>query len=235
MINAIEPKFFMLNCKFIAPGFSYEDYLMEILNVSPFFRSKSRDYSEYTAPKTQSNGESDAYATGYELDFKLLINEEVMCGLSKNRPTVNKDYIKQGIIIVNDNKNPTPIPQKNVLCDIMDITEDRIKNRTFLSKTAENFVRNLEKDKNLFLYYPYEYNSDSAYAITSIANMFTRLFKDSLCYRGQQRPNKDTFICFKVNEWFYIFEWVEDTFVYRDKVNELLCPAYKDYKLYSFF
>lgn len=225
----------MINCKFIGKGLSYEDYLIEILNWSGFFRNKAGLYSEYRPPESESNGESDAISDGYEVDFKILINQDVMNGLIKNKPTVDKSYISQGIILVNDNPNPTPIVKKNVLYDIMDITSDEIEQNDFKNDTARNFIKNLKKDKNLFLYYPYEFQGDKIYNVNAFARLFTQLFKIPLEYRTQERPDKDTYICIKVNENFLIFEWVENKFICRDIVNELLCSTYRDYKLYSFF
>lgn len=235
MLQIIDPKYFMLNCKFVGSGLSYEDYLIEVLNWSCFFRSKSQDKSEYVAPKSQDKGEADAYSSEYQIDFKLLVDEEVMRGLNKNKPTVDKKYIKQGIIIVNDNPNPTPIPRKNILAYIMSILNSEIQSGSFSSNTAKHFIENLEKNKNLLLYYPYEYVSNTVYPVQAFSNMLTQVFRIPLTYRKQKCPDKDTFICIKVNESFLIFEWIEDTFVYRDSVNELLCATYRDYKLYSFF
>lgn len=234
-MEIIEPKYFLLNCNFIAPGLSYEDYLLEILNWSEFFRSKSQDRSEYKAPISQDNGEADAYSSEYQIDFKLLVNEEVMRVLNKNRPSVNKEHIKKGIIIINDNPNPTPTPSKNILVDIMNITLDELKSKSFSNATAEHFVKNLEKEKNLFLYYPYEYVTKIAYPVNAFANMLTKVFSIPLCYRKMKYPNMDTFVCIKVNEYFLIFEWVDNDFIYRDRVNESLCTTYTDYRLYSFF
>lgn len=235
MLQVIEPKYFMLNCKFIGTGMSYEDYLLDILNWSSFFRNKSQNHSEYRAPKSQDKGEADAYSSEYQIDFKLLVDEDVMCALSKNRPTVIKEHIKQGIIIVNDNPDPSPVPSRNVFADIMGITLDEIEHNSYSSDTARHFMNNLEKEKNLFLYYPYEFVSDTSYPTNAFANMLTQVFKIPLCYRKQKYSDKDTFVCIKVNEYFLIFEWENDSFVYRDRVNELLCSAYRDYKLYSFF
>lgn len=235
MFQMIEPKYFLLNCKYIGTGLSYEDYLIEILNWSKYFRNKSQDRSEYVAPKSQASGEADAYSSDYQIDFKLLVDEEVMRALNKNRPSVNKEYIKQGVIIVNDNPSPVPVPKKNILSDIMHITIEEIENNCFSSNTAKHFVKNLEKNKNLFLYYPYEYVGEKIYPVNAFGKIFSDIFKTVLCYRSQKYPNKDTFICIKVNEHFLIFEWEDQAFVLKDSVNELLCPSYNDYKLYSFF
>lgn len=235
MLQVIDPKYFMMNCKFVGQGLTYENYLIEILNWSSFFRSKSKDLSEYTAPKKQDNGEADAYSSEYQIDFKLLVNEEVMCSLSKNKPTVDKSHIDQGIIIVNDNPNPIPIAHKNILADIMSISITEVQNRNFLSDTAKHYIENLEKNKNLLLYYPYEYIGDAAYSVTGFSKMLEQVFSTSLSYWKQKYPDKDTFICIKVNEYFLIFEWFDNTCIYRDRVNELLCATYRDFKLYSFF
>lgn len=234
-MQIIEPKYFMLNCKYIGVGLSYEDYLLEILNWSGYFRSKSEDKSEYVAPKTEDHGEADAYSTDYQIDFKLLIDEEMMRGLNKNKPTVNKEFIDKGIIMVQDNPTPTPIPKKNILVDIMRISPEEIASDAYTSETAKHFIKNMEKNKNLFLYYPYEHTCQTPYSVKAFAYLFTQIFKVPLCYRAQKCPDKDTFICVKVNENFLIFEWTDQEFVFVDKVNELLCSAYRDYKLFSFF
>ena len=235
MIQKNAPKYFMLNCKFIAPGLTYENYLLDILNWSRYFRCKSRDRSEYKAPQSQDKGEADAYSSEYAIDFKLLVNEEVMCALSKNKPMVNKAYIKQGVIFVNDNPHPSPIPNKDVLAEIMSITDDEIKNHTFASSTAEHLFSNLEKEKNLFLFYPYEFVSNRICTVAAFAIMLTKVFKRPLSYRKQRYPDKDTYVCIKVNEWFLIFKWEEYGFACCDIINEAVCSTYSDYKLFSFF
>ena len=110
-----------------------------------------------------------------------------------------------------------------------------IASDAYSSETAKHFIKNMEKNKNLFLYYPYEYICQTPYSVKSFAYLFAQIFKVPLCYRSQKCPDKDTFICVKVNENFLIFEWTDQEFVFVDKVNELLCSAYRDYKLFSFF
>lgn len=235
MLETIDPKCFMINCKFIGKGLSYEDYLIEILNWSNFFKSKAGLYSEYRQPESEAHGESDAISDNYEIDFKILINQDVMNGMIKNKPTVDKRYIDQGIIMVNDNPNPTPIPKRNVMYDIMDITSYEIEQESFKNDTAKNFIKNLEKDKNLFLYYPYEFRGDEIYNVNAFAKLFTQFFRIPLEHRTKKRPDKETYLCIKINENFLIFEWFEDHFIYRDTVIEYLCSAYRDYKMFSFF
>ena len=77
-MEIIEPKFFMLKCKYIIPDLSYETYLFDIINFSPFFRSKCSYMEQYIPIEKQSNGEDDAYTSSYQMDFKLLVDEDVM-------------------------------------------------------------------------------------------------------------------------------------------------------------
>ena len=153
-MQIIEPKYFMLNCKYIGVGLSYEDYLLEILNWSGYFRSKSEDKSEYIAPKTEDHGEADAYSTDYQIDFKLLIDEEMMRGLNKNKPTVDKKFIDKGIIMVQDNPEPTPIPKKNILVDIMRISPEEIASDAYSSETAKHFKKIWKRTKIFFCITP---------------------------------------------------------------------------------
>lgn len=234
-MRLIEPQFFMLNCKYIGSGLSYEDYLFDILNWSSFFKSKTGDGSDYIRPESESLGEADASSTGYQIDFKLLINEEMMRGLSKNTPTVDKTHLKQGFIMINDHPNPAPVAKRNVLLDIMNITDEEIKTSVFKSDTASHFMKNLTKDKNLFLYYPYEYSCSGKIPLAGLLNMFAKVFQIPLRYRTEILPERDTFFCFKVKSNFLIFEWISRRFVYRDSVPELLCSSYMDFKHYSFY
>lgn len=50
---------------------NYENYLLELLNTSSYFRIKGK--SEYNKPINENNGQCDAIAEDYELDFKILL------------------------------------------------------------------------------------------------------------------------------------------------------------------
>ena len=54
-------------------------------------------------------------------------------------------------------------------------------------------------------------------------------------YRENEQPDRDTYVCIKANKFFLIYEWVENRFVFRDKVHEMLCSNYMDANLYSVY
>lgn len=58
-----QPKYLMLNGKNAFPNVTYENFLIDILNSSQFFRSKCSFMEHYILVDEQSNGENDAYTS----------------------------------------------------------------------------------------------------------------------------------------------------------------------------
>lgn len=234
-VEIIEPKYFMINCKYIVPGLSYESYLLDIINSSRFFRSKCSIMESYISIEDQSHGEDDAYTSTYQMDFKLLVDEEVMRELNKNMPEVDYSQMSKGLIFTKTKANPSVIPNINILEDIMKCKHEETDKGKYPSKTVKNLVKNLHKKKNLFLYYPYEYTCEALINIVPFENMLTKVFSSILAYRDNMDLGKDTFVCIKVNEEFLIFEWEDSRICFRDNVNEMLCSNYRNIKLYSLY
>ena len=83
-MHMVIPPFLMLKGKGAFPNVTYEDFLIDLLNVSIFFGQK-RSYMEiFKLQKAQSAGEPDAYTSTYAIDFKLLVDESVMFARYKN-------------------------------------------------------------------------------------------------------------------------------------------------------
>lgn len=235
VFNVIEPKYFMLNCRYIVPKLTYESYLIEILNGSKFFRAKCSFLEEYRLVEEQSNGEDDAFTSTYQLDFKLLVDEAVMRERSKNKPDVDYSHMAEGFIFTKTKDIASEIPENNILLDIMNCRYEDIDNGIFKNNTIKSLVKNIGKKKNLFLYYPYEFNCKPMPRVELFENMLTVIFKILLDYRDEVCAEKDTFVCIKVNNLFLVFEWVDKKFLFRDRIDELLCANYLDAKLYSVY
>ncbi|MFI3238916.1 MAG: hypothetical protein R3Y47_12970 [Lachnospiraceae bacterium] len=233
-VKVIDPKYFMLMCKYIVPQMTYESYLIEVINGSTFFRGKCSFVEQYKPILEQSHGEADAYTSTYQLDFKLLVDEDVMRAYNKNKPKVDYSRQDEGFIFVTTNDNPIEIPQNNILEDIMKCKCECLLENIFPTRTMKNLAKNLSKDKNLFIYYPYEYSSDRVFNEFVFEDLLNVIFREILQFRNS-KTIKDTFVCIKVNNDFLIYEWVDMTFKYRDKVNEILCSNYLDARLYSVY
>ena len=62
------------------PSCNYEHYLVELLNSSKWFAQNHE--KKFVWVEKQSNGEPDAYSEGYGLDFKLMLAESRLQGIS---------------------------------------------------------------------------------------------------------------------------------------------------------
>ena len=60
---------------------SYEDYLIEFVNASSYFRKKSKG-EPYIRPQSESNGECDCISPFYSLDFKMLVSKSMAQGMN---------------------------------------------------------------------------------------------------------------------------------------------------------
>ncbi len=202
VFNIIEPKYFMLNCKYIVPNLTYESYLIEVINGSTFFRSKCSFMEHYQLVEEQSNGEDDAYTSTYQLDFKLIVDEDVMRERNKNKPEVDYSHMSKGFIFTKTKEKVSEIPENNILIDIMNCRYEEIENGDFQNNTIKSLVKNLGKKKNIFMYYPYEFTCNSMLIVESFENMLTAIFKVLLDYRDKnqmqetQRQEKFTVIYF---------------------------------------
>ena len=231
-MEILTPKFFVLNCKYIVPSMTYERYLIEVVNGSlDFFAHKRRITEQFRLHESQSKGEDDAFSSLYSMDFKLLVNQEFMNSMAKNKPEVDYSHMKDGFVFVSK-KNRTPIIDNNIIFDLMTLKKEDI-DKNQLDDTVSNVLKNLRKSKNLFLYYPYEFQSSSDYSYTCFESFLNDALKTIMEYRTEKQPSKDTFICIKNNKWFLIYEWTSNGFVFRDNVHEILCANYRDVKLYS--
>jgi len=234
-IEIINPKFFELNCRFIIPSLKYEEYLIEVLNASTaYFSQKHPPYEKFESPKSEDNGECDANSSEYSIDFKLLIDESVMNAMAKNIPSVDYSTIQKGYIRVKKSTENCTVPNNNILFDLMDLQENDIQFGNY-SSTVKHLLKNLQKNKNLFLFYPYQISTSKELDSQQYIKLLNSALAVIMEYRTKEQPNLETFVCIKVNRFFLIYEWTPKGFVFRDQVYEGLCSKYKEVKLYSLY
>lgn len=229
------PKFLMLNGKNAFPGITYEHFLIDVINGSLYFAEKRSFMEHYRLVDEQSNGEDDVFSSTYQLDFKLLISEEVMRELNKNMPEVDYSKMSQGFIFTKTKEKVSDIPRNYILRDIEESNVEDLRKENYKNNTIKSLVKNLNKPKNLFMYYPYEFKGVSERMMSGLESQTTNIFKNILSYRDELGLNKDTFVCFKINDFFAILEWVDEHFTLRERVSEFLCGNYCDAKTYSVY
>ena len=67
--------------------YRYSDYLLEIVNATPFFLERSRGEG-YVNPSSEAHGECDCISTHYQLDFKLIASESKLQAKSIFSPQI---------------------------------------------------------------------------------------------------------------------------------------------------
>lgn len=235
MFEIIAPKYLMLNGKNAFPGVTYEDFLIDVINGSLFFAQKRPFTERYILVEEQSNGENDVYSSTYQMDFKLLVDADIMKARNRNMPEVDYSQMSKGFIFTKTKEKVSEVPVNNILKDIQECKVEDLKRDSYKNDTIKSFIKNLKKPKNLFIYYPYEYYGVTNGMLNGLEENVTNIFKNVLIYRDDLDLQKDTYLCFKINKYFYILEWVERHCIIRDRVDEILCANYRDAKLYSVY
>lgn len=185
-----KPKFLMLNGKNAFPGITYEHFLIDVINGSLYFAQKRSFTEYYRLVDEQSHGEDDVFSSTYQLDFKLLISEEVMRELNKNMPEVDYSKMSQGFIFTKTKEKVSDIPQDYILRDIEESKIEDLRKEQYKNNTIRSLVKNLNKHKNLFMYYPYEFSGVSEFMMRTLESQTTDIFKDMLSYRDELGLNE---------------------------------------------
>ena len=83
------------------PDCNYERYLLEFVNASDFFRTKSGG-DIYQSPESEENGQCDCISTSYQLDFKLIASKTALQAKSILYPS--KTEIVKGVFVTGEPK-----------------------------------------------------------------------------------------------------------------------------------
>lgn len=183
---------------------NYENYLLELINVSDFFRHKSP--CGFKKPYSESNGECDAIGEGYSLDFKLLASKTALQGRSILSSQIS--ISSSGTIIFSGSKCPQGKMQVTRIysalrgCSIQNLIEMRKANpkKQGIENDVCNYLKSLEVKKNLLFFFPYEITFDTPHtfeeAIQSSIDWLNNDFGTSLLYRYQYSPQFETFFVY---------------------------------------
>ena len=235
MFRVIEPKYLMLNGKFAFPKLTYENFLVDVVNASEYFREKRPLTERYKLIADQSHGECDIYSSTYQMDFKLLVDEEVMRIRSRNMPEIDYSRMAEGFVFTKSKEMVDELPTDKILYNICESTLDDFRNGRCNNNSIKGLIKNLQKRKNLFLYYPYEYEGVTNAMMKDFEQAITAIFKNAFMFRDESVGGQDTFVCFKINQYFVITGWENKALSIKDTVDEILCTNYRDLKTYSVY
>ena len=225
----------MLNGKNAFPNVTYEHFLIDIINFSQYFSTKHSFMEHFVLTTEQSHGEDDAYTSTYQLDFKLLVGSDVMRVRNRNMPEVDYSHSSERFVFIKTKECEEKQPDETILLDIAKLKIEDLRNEVYTNDSIRSVVKNIKKPKNIFMYYPYEFIFDNKIEYAANVSEVLKVFRTLLTYRDELELGKDTFLCIKVNDYFEIYEWVDKTLVYRDKVSEYISASYLDLKRYSVY
>lgn len=218
----------------------YERYILEIINLSEYFMNITGG-EKFKMIAEQAHGEADVKTSNYELDFKLLVNPSFINNKLKSLPNVNYDYLKNGVIVMNE-KTKTTMTQAQAnakfvrfYSELFKLTKEQIAN--YENDNESDFystIKMLKKEKNLLIFLPFEIECENE---TGVINTVVRL---NNLFSLRDGIKNDTYLIvlrkqgYSLDE-FYILKYENCEFKIIDKVLRLLITSFNDiYKLTSF-
>ena len=139
----------------------YEQYLIEFINSSKLVKDKGNEKFILRKHEEQSQGQSDIYNTVYELDFKILVDTDYM--EAKKLLSKSIAEICPGVIVVGDSESKKTESCFDIvkcfrfksLKELMDIESGILKYPE--SRSIKKVLNKITVDKNLLLFFPYDY------------------------------------------------------------------------------
>jgi len=220
----------------------YEEYLTDIVNFSEYFMKLS-DREKFIRIKKQDNGQADIKTNNYELDFKLLVNQDFINYKLKSLPDVDYSNSAKGFVCVNDKSNKGDVltqARANGLFavffnEISQVTKEQLEDGD-KNKNSKLYstIKMFKKRKNLFFFLPIEVNCPSDDSVVNTVTRLTNIFslRDNI--------HKDTFVTLlrknsDVYDEFYILKYENGKFHIIDKIPKLLITSFNEiYRLTSF-
>lgn len=193
-----------------------EIYLLELLNCSSYFMSKSKG-EKFKDIISQSNGEADAYCDEYEIDFKRFESNSFFQMLREK----GLRYLE--------------FKNSSLVCNSRDIKKD-IKYKSIYRLAKESNETNIEIDnqyswirkllstnKNILLLFPYVFSKQNfkneEINAKEVGKELYEVFFNFFEYRKKQCPNFDTFFVFIFDDNFCLFKLEENILNFIEQIS----------------
>ena len=223
------------------PDCNYEKYLLELVNNSRWFSEKYP--GGFVSPISEANGECDAVNPYYQLDFKLFAAETALRDRNLLFPQVEK-MIDGVTVYYGSRRSGTTIQATRLFAAFRGKSVDdlfRIRLNTSTNNPIENDINAalaiLETQKNLMLYFPYEFSFDVPHdhdiALTNISEAIASDFESAFLYRKRTAKIFDTFLPCIYNRRFLIFKIDLQRMLLCEEVHTCSIPTYKKLKDYT--
>lgn len=211
--------------------YSYEDYLLEFVNESELFRSKSGGEA-YSHPQGEAKGECDCVSRQYQIDFKLVASKTA---LQSKRLFSHQTYVSNGVTcfctskIGPDDKEYKPIRATILYAALRPMIQesfDHVRQNKSKKNGIENdiatYIKCIETDKNLLMFFPYnlffDENDDFDLGLKLAIQGLNQDFRESLLYRKERLPNRDTYFAFLYAHNLIFLKWNDTELAFVERL-----------------
>ena len=220
---------------------NYELYLVELLNNLKYFSALFSQRFEWHSE--QSNGECDAYAGSYGIDFKLAASRSKLH--AKSILSYRIQVLAKGAIGYTGSKKSGTMQTTKLHAALRGKSLEElevIRNKTLKGQSIESdikfFMHELEKKKNMLLFFPYVFNfgdipnypDGEKIVVEAIENDFLI----SLHYREKIVHGYDTYFVTIYNDEFLIMKHTNGRLLFVDSVAANRCDTFCHLMHYSF-
>ena len=168
---------------------NYEQYLLELLNHSLWFQHYHP--GGFSAPNSEAHGECDAFNNDYKIDFKLFASKTALRARSVLSHQIRRQ--QDGVIIYMTSRDRGQIRATRLHAAF------RGTSLSELEKLRQTEVKRLETQKNLLLFFPYDFTFKEPHeyrnAIAAIEAGISNDFQSAFQYRAEKAGEYDTFLC----------------------------------------
>lgn len=181
----------------------YEEFLLDVVNSSNYFLSKS-GCEKYRFPGSESNRECDCNSFGYKLDFKLIISNSYMEGISN--ASLSHTCLQDGVYLTHPGNKGL---KREKLGKIYNQLSPSYKCEYKFDKDDIKHVENcLKICKHLLLFFPYEVSADDGRLVADeneINIMLTKNFVTTLIeFRKNYLDDYDTYFAYMYKSYIII-------------------------------
>lgn len=216
------------------PNCNSEHYLVELLNQSKWFSRKHE--KKFIWCKDQSNKQCDAYSEEYGLDFKLVLAQTRLHGISVF--STRYALLPDGTVsTLPCKKQKGTITATRLHTALRGLTVDNLKaircskyDYQTIEFDIQEYLDTLETKKNLLLFYPCQFYFVEQYQHNrSIENFLYALnsdFASSFAYRTLVTPDYDTFFVTIYYDDFILCEIKDNAASYLESIPTDNCPTF---------
>ncbi|MBQ7973435.1 MAG: hypothetical protein IJ295_00565, partial [Clostridia bacterium] len=205
-----------------------EDFLLELVNKTRFKNLKGN--RDFKLIEKQSNKENDITNGVYSCDFKLVVSSDFVWAESdfRHRYVVQEGGVIYGYFSKKAGSRKVVNLAKAIrittIEEMIKILKTKKENLvTLTEKAMKEYINNLKKDKNLFLFIPAKFLHKSEIMNEEekeqeVLDMIYEGFKNTRIFRNNLGiKNNDLFITFIYNGNFIIIEILDDCYQIIDK------------------